>query len=223
MKATVRRQIGIATGLALGIVFIAVLCAPGCEHMHARGPMNVGHGEVACAGCHVKAPGTVRQQLQRVVRVWIGLEHGGVDVGFQHVGNAACTRCHKRPQDRHPSFRFLEPRFAAVREALHPERCESCHQEHAGVRVTTAETTYCRHCHGELVVKHDTIDVPHAQLVAAARWETCLGCHDYHGNHAAKPPRRVADAVSAERIRAYFAGGASPYGAEVLRATEATR
>lgn len=221
MKPAARRRLGIATGIALGLAAVAVLCAPGCEHLHARGPMNVGHAEVACESCHAKAPGSVRQQLQHAARAWTGLDaHRDIDVGFQAVSSAACTRCHERPDDRHPGFRFLEPRFAEARAAVHPERCESCHQEHAGVRVTTAEQTYCRHCHGELAVKHDPLDVPHAVLVAEGQWETCLGCHDYHGNHAYKSPRRIADAIPADRIRAYFGGGPSPYGAQTVRATE---
>ena len=221
MKAVVRRRIGIAMGTALGAAAIAILCAPGCEHLHAPGPMNTGHGGVACTSCHREAPGTVRQQLQATVRGWIGARHGGVDVGFSAVSNRECIACHDRPEDRHPAFRFLEPRFEAARAALHPERCVSCHAEHGGLRVTTAETTYCRHCHGELVVDRDPLDVPHAQLVAERRWDTCLGCHDYHGNHAGKPPHRLGEAIPVATIRAYFAGGASPYGAPVVRSTEA--
>lgn len=213
MKATTRRRIGIATGFVLGLAAVGVLSAPGCEHLHARGPMNVGHGEVACERCHARAAGTVRQQLQHVARSWTGLDEGGpIDVGFKRVMNTACTSCHERPADRHPSARFLEPRFAVAREAIHPERCDACHREHAGVRVTTPEPTYCRHCHGELVVKQDPIDVPHADLVAAGRWETCLGCHDFHGNHERTTPRRLADAIPTARIEDYFTGGTSPYG-----------
>jgi hypothetical protein len=218
MKVVVRRRIGVALGIVLGAAVVGTLCAPGCEHLHAAGPMNAGHAVVACASCHQEAPGTVRQQLQAAARSWVGLHHGAVDVGFQSVTSTACLACHQRAEDRHPTYRFLEPRFAAVRAELHPERCESCHREHAGVRVTTAETTYCRHCHGELVVENDPIDVPHADLVAERRWDTCLGCHDFHGNHAGKPPRRLADAIAIDRIRRYFAGGASPYGAPVVRA-----
>jgi hypothetical protein len=220
MKLAVRRRVGVAVGVALGAAVVGVLCAPGCEHLHAAGPMNVGHAVVVCDSCHVEAPGTVRQQLQAVARDWTGLHDGTVDVGFQRVSSRECVACHERPEDRHPGYRFLEPRFDAVRAELHPERCASCHRDHEGVRVTTAETTYCRHCHGELVVDKDPLDVPHAQLVAERRWETCLGCHDFHGNHAIKPPRRLVDAIPVERIRGYFAGGPSPYGPPVVRALQ---
>ena len=208
------------TGVVLGGAALAVLCAPGCEHLHAAGPMNVGHAAVACESCHREAPGSVRQQLQAAARKVAGLHDGAVDVGFRSVSSGECRACHDRPEDRHPAFRFLEPRFDAVREALHPERCASCHREHAGTRITVAETTYCRHCHGELVVERDPLDVPHAQLVGAQRWDTCLGCHDYHGNHTGAVPRRLADAIPVDRIRRYFAGGASPYGARVVRAIQ---
>jgi hypothetical protein len=218
MKQVVRRRIGIATGLALAVAVVTVLSAPGCEHLHARGPMNVGHAEVACGSCHRAAPGSLRQQLQTVARTWTGIEErASVDVGFQQVSNRECTQCHDNREDRHAASRFLEPRFAAARAAIKPDRCDSCHREHAGMRVTTTETTFCRHCHGELVVKQDPIDVPHADLVAGQRWETCLGCHDFHGSHPDKPQRRLADAIPLEQIESYFAGGASPYTAPTKR------
>jgi hypothetical protein len=218
MKPVVRRRFGVATGILLGAAALAVLYAPGCEHLHAAGPMNVGHAAVACDSCHREAPGTVRQQLQSVARKVTGLSNTPVDVGFQKVSSAECLACHDRPEDRHPGFRFLEPRFEKARAELHPEACESCHREHAGVRVTTAETTYCRHCHGELVVENDPIDVPHVQLVTDKRWDTCLGCHDYHGNHAGKPPRRLDEVIAVDRIRSYFDGGESPYGPPLVPA-----
>jgi hypothetical protein len=220
MKLAARRRLGVATGIVLGAAALGALCAPGCEHLHAAGPMNVGHAVVACAGCHREAPGTMRQQLQAAARSWTGLHDRAVDVGFQPVTSRECTECHDRPDDRHPGFRFLEPRFNVAREELHPERCESCHREHSGVRITVAETTYCRHCHGELVVENDPLDVSHATLVAGRQWGSCLGCHDYHGNHAGKPPRRLADAIPVERIEAYFVGGRSPYGPLIVRAIQ---
>lgn len=219
MKPAARRRLGIATGLVLGAITVACLSAPGLEHLHAPGPMNTGHEGVACESCHREAPGTVRQQLQRAARTMAGIETGAVDVGFRRVTDDACTACHDRADDRHPAFRFLEPRFAEVRATLHPEQCGSCHREHAGVRVTIVEPTYCQHCHGELVVERDPLDVPHADLVATQRWDTCLGCHDYHGNHARKPPQRLHEALPAAQLRAYFDGGPSPYGAPLRPAT----
>lgn len=220
MKPELRRRIGLGTGIALGIASIVLLDARGCETFHARGPMNTGHAKLACSDCHREAPGSVRQQLQAAASsaVLSTTDTGAVDVGFRAVTNSECLECHERPEDRHPVFRFLEPRFAAAREQLHPERCESCHREHAGVRITMVEQTYCRHCHAETALDSDPLDVTHRELVATERWDSCLGCHDYHGNHAYKPPRRLAERIPTEQIQAYFDGGPSPYGPAVRRA-----
>ena len=218
MKPAARRRFGTLTGMLAGSAVVVVLGAPGFEQLHAPGPMNTGHDRVACEACHRPAPGSLRQQLQTAARNALGLTATASDIGFRPVTNAACLSCHDRPDDRHPVFRFLEPRFAKARAELHPELCTSCHAEHDGVRVTRAETTFCRTCHADLQVEHDPIDVPHRELVASGRWETCLGCHDFHGNHARVVPRRLADAIPVEQIRAYFEGGASPYGDPVRRA-----
>ena len=114
-----------------------------------------------------------------------------------------------------------ERAVAEVRDRIHPEACASCHREHHGVRVTRSDGTFCRECHGELVVKRDPLDVPHTSLVASERWDTCLGCHDFHGNHAAKPAQRLEDALPIAPIHEYFRGGPSPYGAPKNHASEA--
>ncbi|MGN6106753.1 MAG: cytochrome c3 family protein [Kofleriaceae bacterium] len=220
MKVGRRRRIGIASGLLVSVAVVLWLDADGHEHLHAAGPMNTQHGDVACESCHRRAPGTVRQQFQNAARSWVGLSASEVDIGYRKVSNEQCLSCHERPDDRHPVFRFLEPRFAEVRELIHPEQCSSCHLEHRGKRVTRADITYCRHCHGDLVMKQDPLDVPHRELVATERWDSCLGCHDFHGNHGMKSPHRVEDAIPAEQIRAYFAGGASPYPPPIRRATQ---
>jgi len=56
--------------------------------------------------------------------------------------------------------------------------------------------------------------VPHDRLIALNRWESCLGCHDFHDNHIMKAPKTVEQIIPAEKIRAYFQGGTSPYGDE---------
>lgn len=218
MKLAVRRRIGIASGLLLGAATVALLVAPGQANLHAAGPMNTQHDNVACDSCHRTAPGTVRQQLQNVARDWLGLTAVSVDLGYRAAGNDQCLACHDRPDDRHPGFRFLEPRFAEARERLHPENCSSCHREHQGVRVTVAETTYCRHCHADIGVENDPLDVSHRALAAGQRWDTCLGCHDYHGNHALEPRHRLDDAIPSEQIQIYFDGGPSPYPEPIRRA-----
>ena len=221
MKPQLRRQLGLGAGLLCGAAALLALNAPGCEPFHAPGPMNSGHASLACVECHREAPGTVRQQLQTAASALLasGTDHGApVDVGYKAVTNDECLACHIRPDDRHPVFRFLEPRFAQVRQVLHPEQCASCHREHAGVRITIAERTYCRHCHGETVLENDPLDVSHRELIATARWDSCLGCHDYHGNHDRTTPRRLRDAIPAAQLEAYFDGGPSPFGKAARRA-----
>ncbi len=218
MKQPWRRRIGRWTGILAGVAVTAWLHAPGQAHLIAPGPMNTGHGSIACEGCHEPAPGTARQQLQAVARDWLAGSSTHVDLGFKAVDNEKCERCHDRPADRHPVFRFLEPRFADAREALHPERCSSCHREHAGTRVTVADGTYCRQCHSDVALDTDPLDVPHRALVLAQRWESCLGCHDYHGNHGMTPPVRLEAAIPRDVIDTYLRGGPSPYPAPIVRA-----
>ncbi len=221
MKPERRRRLGIAAGGLAGLALVLWLSRDGQAQLHAPGPMNADHDAIACEGCHVAAPGSVRQQLQTAARDALGFEAGTVDVGYRAVTSDRCTACHER-EDRHPIGRFLEPRFAEARAAIAPERCTSCHREHSGARVTVDDGGFCRHCHGELAMREDPLDISHRQLVADGRWETCLGCHDYHGNHGNQPPRMLSLAVGAERLRVYFAGGDSPYPAPVHRArTEA--
>jgi hypothetical protein len=172
--------------------------------------MNVGHEHLECASCHRPAPGTTRQQLQANVRTSLGLRATYVDFGMRAVGNADCRSCHDRPDDRHPVHRFLEPRFADARAALSPQTCTSCHGEHTGRRATV-EADACKHCHDDLEIANDPVQPTHAALVAAAEWPTCLGCHDFHGNHDATPPTALEAAIPPAMIQRYLAGGADPY------------
>ncbi len=217
MKPARRRRIGIVSGLVVGALSVGWLGADGNAQLHAPGPMNTSHDTLDCEACHEAAPGTLRQQLQTAARGALGGDVE-VDVGFRAVTSARCRACHQRADDRHPIGRFLEPRFAEVREKLQPEECASCHREHRGARITVGETTFCRHCHAELAIEHDPVDVSHRQLVAMGRWESCLGCHDYHGNHRLASPRRLGEAIAVERIETYFEGGESPYPPSIHRA-----
>lgn len=217
MKPAHRRRFGLSLGAVAGAATIGWLASAGHAEL-APGPMNTMHDDLACEACHREAPGTLRQQLQAAARNALGLATTDVDIGYRRVTSEDCRACHDRPDDRHPVGRFLEPRFAAARDALAPEHCSSCHREHSGMRVT-ADPTLCRHCHADTTIEHDPLDVSHRQLVATQQWSTCLGCHDYHGNHAAKPERRMVYARSLADIRRYFEGGRSPYGAPIHRAT----
>lgn len=199
-------------GAGLGLAILAVNALPVGEKLHAKGPMNSGHETLSCAACHKDAPGSFRQQIQTNLRYALRQRDASANFGRKPVGNEACLGCHERPNDRHPVYRFLEPRFAQARENLRPHQCASCHQEHSGKRVTLADAGYCIQCHKDTKLKKDPIDTPHADLIAQKRWGTCLGCHDFHGNHIMEAEKSVGKAIPPERIRAYFDGGTSPYG-----------
>jgi len=203
----------IGIGLGLGITVFTAL--PVGEWFHAKGPMNTGHGKLACVACHKNAPGSFRQQIQANLRRALGRREVTAPFGRLPVGNADCMACHERPNDRHPVYRFLEPRFSRVRDTLGPHKCVSCHAEHHGRRVTLAETGYCVNCHKDTRLKHDPIDVPHTDLIARKQWDTCLGCHDFHGNHIMQTEKKIEKRVRTEVIRVYFDGGPSPYGANL--------
>ena len=204
-------KMGYKVGLLVAVVMLGFFFLPGLDRFHALGPANIGHEALACRECHVAAPGTTRQQVQANLRYRLGLRD--TQVHFQHrpVTNATCLACHDRPKDNHPVHRFNEPRFAAARASIQPQRCISCHREHGGARVTHNDLTFCRYCHENLKLKNDPLDVSHEALIAAKRWSTCLGCHDFHGNHVMKVATVLNQALSIEEVTAYFHGAVSPY------------
>jgi hypothetical protein len=61
-----------AIGALLALSALAVLVLPQFERVYAKGPPNTGHEMLACADCHTKAPGTLRQQLQAKLQYWLG-------------------------------------------------------------------------------------------------------------------------------------------------------
>jgi hypothetical protein len=211
-------------GLSIGVVASATLLAfTGVgrgERLRAPGSMNAGHEGLACADCHQSAPGTLRQQLQANVRYLLGLRTTPADFGAKDVENGDCLSCHARPDDRHPVFRFNEPRFREARQAIAPERCESCHREHRGQRVTVANG-FCSNCHEGMSMKQDPLAVTHAQLAHEEAWSTCLECHDFHGNHRFETPTDPGQAITPTALRRYFEGGEDPYGGDLK--TEARR
>jgi hypothetical protein len=197
-----------------GALLLIVLLAEGREALHARGPMTGGHEDIACDACHRPAPGSLRQQLQANARYALGLRSSPADFGLQRADSAQCLACHDFPEDRHPVFRFVEPRFRKAREALHPESCISCHLEHRGVRVSIESIDFCEHCHEDTRLKKDPLDVSHEQLIEAGEWQSCLGCHDFHGNHVMTESRKIGEVIAPGTIRAYFGTASSPYSAQ---------
>ena len=50
--------------------------------------------------------------------------------------------------------------------------------------------------------------------------DTCLGCHDYHGNHKRPTQTKLGDAYATKAILDYLAGGTSPYGNDLKFPTQ---
>ncbi len=197
---------GVLAGLGL-----AVLLTPRFERLVALGPANPGHRELRCDECHGDAPGTVRQQLQANVRHLLGKREEPVDLVHTPVSSGTCGHCHQRPGDRHPLFRFRESRFEELRETLAPHRCTSCHREHQGARVAV-ERTFCHNCHKEFELERDPLSPSHDSLAAQGRYETCLECHDFHGNHRYQVPVDLGQRLDDRAVDAYMERGPSPYG-----------
>ena len=217
------RYFGIVLGILFGLMLVGFLVFPGRSALVARGPMNTGHEELACQECHSAVQGTAAQQLSANVYYWLGLRESTIGFGSRDVDNDACTDCHQRPDDRHPVSRFLEPRFADQRKHLAAHMCVTCHTEHFGLRVTLQTTGYCVHCHQDTVLEDDPVSPSHEELVRRQAWNTCLQCHDFHGNHIRTTPVSLDEAVSESRIRNYFEGGPSPYGEEKYMESYRTR
>lgn len=181
------------------------------SNLVAHGPIQQGHSGIDCMDCHKPSVGTVRQQLQAKLAYTLNKRTNPVDFGYQPVISKFCLECHQRPNERHPVYRFNEPRFSNARNDLHANSCLGCHSEHRYQRVSV-DINFCSHCHEKLSIKNDPIDIPHSSLASDAAWDTCLGCHDFHGNHEHKPETIVSKRISHSRIQTYFADGEDPYG-----------
>lgn len=191
----------------------AALSVPELRTATAHGPIQSGHAELGCADCHEKPDASWRQQIQANVQYAIGLRVEPVDFGYQTVTSATCLGCHERPNDRHPIYRFREPRFQDALTAVDATSCLGCHSEHTDAR-SFASVDFCSACHEDLQLKSDPIDVPHHTLIAEENWSSCLGCHDFHGNHTHKVPTVLSAVFSVEDLKNYLAAGPSPYGSE---------
>jgi ferredoxin-NADP reductase/bacterioferritin-associated ferredoxin len=193
---------------------------PGLEDSRPHGHPNVGHEQLKCVSCHTESGASSRQVFQAKVKHALGLRETGAVLGMQPVTSATCIQCHANPDDRHPPQRFLEPRFEKARAETGAQNCVSCHREHSGVRVTAPSATYCVSCHQDLKVKNDKTSPTHDMLVQQKRWDTCLQCHDYHGNHKWNAPLRLQDAKTLDELHKYLKSGASPFGAPVVKAKQ---
>lgn len=213
MKAPTARKVRIAAAFAIVPMLVAagvVLADPASKAAMSRGPLLVGHENVACEACHAPSPGTTRQQIQAKVHYVVGLRETSVDFGYGAVTSKACLECHDRPNERHPIFRFHEPRFQDAVAKIEATSCLGCHSEHTAHRAFT-EATFCQACHEDLVLKADPLEVNHETLIANLEWQSCLGCHDFHGNHRHEAPVMLEEAYAPAAIRQYLRAGPSPY------------
>jgi len=205
-----RHNLGYLIATITTLLLIVILFLPQSKTLLKPGPMNTGHASLDCTACHRDAKGSLRQQLQANVQYLINNRSTLADVGYRPVISQDCLSCHSRKNDRHPIFRFNEPRFKDARDAIQPHKCISCHQEHQGVRITSKEN-FCSNCHKDLKLKKDPVDISHESLVKDKKWKTCLRCHDYHGNHIMASINELEKAHPQRVISEYFKGSESPY------------
>lgn len=209
------RTSALCVALPVAVVGAFALGSERVDQWLAHGPIQAGHADVRCDGCHLPGRGTTRQQIQAKLWHAVGLREDDVDFGRIEVTSDACLDCHARPNERHPIYRFREPRFIDALQVVEADNCLGCHSEHHDTRVDVGQEI-CRACHDDLKVKNDPLDVAHVELIAREDWASCMGCHDFHGNHGFKPPASLASRIPTPVIDAYFANGASPYGTEKL-------
>ena len=207
-----RQVIGGIIGVVLGVSLFYIFTLDATEDYVSIGPMNTGHEELNCFACHADAKGNLLQQVQSNISHAVGARENGVDFGTQDVTVDNCLQCHDRPNDRHPVYRFSEPRFKDAVKNIDATTCITCHTEHKEERVSVASINYCMNCHQDLVVENDPLDISHDVLIAKEEWFTCIQCHDFHGNHRYDVPEKMSDTIPMHAIQAYFDGGEDPYG-----------
>ncbi len=193
------------SGILLSATVLVSLTSPQQEQWLSPGGTGDDHRSQRCEVCHVAAPGTARQQVQANVRSWIGLREEGVAFGTIPVSNQDCLDCHRNPIDPHATHLFLEPRYQEIRESLAPHLCISCHDEHSG-EIVSISADYCIQCHHDLEIAGDRSIPSHESLIKAARWDSCLQCHDYHKNHFGEYPSTLEEASSPQSVLDYLAG-----------------
>ncbi len=209
-----RQYIGSLIGIVIGIIIYIILPQKSAEEYLSIGPANTGHEGLSCNTCHTPAKGTVLQQLQSNISYTFGQRKTSADFGTENVDNEKCLACHDRPNDRHPQYRFSEPKFKDAIAVIDATQCETCHQEHNGVRVALPDANYCINCHSDLKVHKDPLDIPHETLISQGQWSTCLQCHDFHGNHVYLTPEKMKDTIPLSKIQKYLKGGKDPFSEE---------
>ena len=207
-----RQFYGILIGILIAIIAIScLLFVKPAEEYLSIGPMNSGHEDFSCNTCHADAKGNWMQQIQSNTECAVGLRKSMTEFGSLPVDTKKCLACHERDNDRHPTHRFLEPKYKDAIKVIDATNCNTCHSEHNGIRLSIAEGDYCFNCHTDTKVKNDPIDIPHSELFKKGMWTTCLQCHDFHGNHQAEAAMLMKDTIPMSKIKDYFKGGEDPY------------
>ena len=209
-----RQFIGGIIGVIVGAFTFYFLTLKSSEEYISLGPMNSGHTDLSCVTCHADAKGNLMQQVQSNFEHSVGARETGVFFGTQDVSVDNCLSCHDRPNDRHPTHRFSEPRFSDAIKVINATTCITCHTEHKGERITLSslDINYCMNCHQDLEVEDDPLDISHKDLISKESWNTCIQCHDFHGNHTYEVPDKLRDTIPLQTIDAYLKGGDDPYG-----------
>ena len=207
-KKTRSRNFWLAAASLLGVILISGFTFLNNGQFKMKGTYNTGHENLKCEDCHFEAEGNLRQQVQHNVKTFLKVhEHKTyIDVGHKRVDNTACQSCHQRPNDRHPVSRFKEIRFAEQRKELGIHECRACHSEHSGTRMSILPSNYCKSCHENTEVKDDPLDIKHHDLFRDGKWNTCLQCHDFHGNHIYEVPQKMKDTIPLLEVQNYLKG-----------------
>jgi len=202
-------------GVIFSLAALLYLLFPSSQIFLRHGPMLPGHEDLKCFSCHKDERGNLRQQIQANIQYLLNNRENVVSVGLRPVGNNECIKCHERPNDRHPVYRFREPKYRKAREEIKAESCITCHLEHKNKRVTV-QMSFCTHCHSELKIKNDPVDVTHEQLISDKNWKSCLTCHDYHGNHDMKLENEIDKGIAVPKLEKYFNRDSNPYAGKII-------
>ena len=210
-----RHKHGYLIGILVSISALLFLMLPSSQRHIQNGPMLPGHEDLKCYSCHKDGQGTFRQQIQANVQYLLGNRDDAVSVGLRPVENSECLKCHVRPNERHPVYRFREPKYREIRTKIKADSCVACHLEHNSKRINV-KINFCMHCHDDINLKNDPLEISHKLLAQEKNWDSCLTCHDFHGNHEMKTATQTDKSVELNKVKKYFNRGDNPYNGKII-------
>ncbi len=215
---------GYIIGVIVSVVLLGVLSLSIFHSLRMPGALHNGHETLGCDECHEQAEGSFRQQIQANLRYLFGQRSTPASFNFIVPDNKDCLACHERDDDQHPVYRFNEPRFSEERKVIQVQLCVACHQQHQG-EMFTANVQNCRYCHKDMRLNDDTLTTSHQTLIEQERWDSCLACHDFHGNHQMQIPTTDAAMLDKKRLGDYLAGtiNSDPYAEKKIVSAKETR